>query len=169
MTQKPFETLDIPVSAFEPGLSVPLSIPAEMIVEIATGFEDPKVIASRYGFDDAQWEKLSQWKPFLDSVASQKNEFELNGNTFRLKAKVLTEDVFENAYKIAKSHDATLMQKLEFVKLGAKLADMEPKPAAKEVAQGSGFSITINMGTHKSKDSQTIDITPAQIEDKSDE
>ena len=166
MTQAKFETLDIPEFLTSAPLPTPLDIPAEMVVAIATGFEEPKEIAARYGFEGARWKQLSEWKPFLDAVAQQKAEFETNGNTFRLKAKVLTEDVFEDAYKIARSNDSTLMQKLEFVKLGAKLADMEPKASANVQSAGAGFSITINMGTHKdvSKKADIVDISPKQIE-----
>lgn len=122
-----------------------LDVPAEMVVEIATGMEEPKDIASRYGFDAAQWEKLSVWKPFLDSVAQQRAALEKDGYTFRIKVRALTEDVFTDAYKIARSNDTTLLQKLEFVKLGAKLGDMEPKNTV-QAEVGAGFSITINMG-----------------------
>jgi hypothetical protein len=50
------------------------------------------------------------------------------------------------------------MQKLEFIKLGAKLADMEPR-ANTQVASGPGFSISINFSTPK-PDNKIIDITP---------
>jgi hypothetical protein len=56
----------------------------------------------------------------------------------------LVYDVFEQAYKFAKSSETSLLQKLEFVKLGAKLADMEPKQNS-QVQAGPGFSIVINL------------------------
>lgn len=126
----------------------PVDIPPELVLGIATGLEDAKDIAYRHGIVGAQWEALQKWKPFQDAVAKQRAELEANGFTFRLKAKLLTEDVFDEAYKIAKSNDTTLMQKLEFVKLGAKLADMEPKQTA-QVASGPGFSISINFNSPK--------------------
>ena len=131
-----------------------LDIPQEMILAIAVGMEDPQEIAARYGFENTRWTLLQQWKPFNDAVAKQKAELEQNGVTFRIKAKALTEDVFEDAYKIARSNDATLLQKLEFIKLGAKLGDMEPKANA-QIAAGPGFSITINLADTAKK---TIDI-----------
>ncbi len=131
-----------------------LDIPQEMILAIAVGMEDPQEIAARYGFENTRWTSLQQWKPFNDAVAKQKAELEQNGVTFRIKAKALTEDVFEDAYKIARSNDATLLQKLEFIKLGAKLGDMEPKANA-QIAAGPGFSITINLADTAKK---TIDI-----------
>ena len=126
---------------------------------MAIGMEDPEEVASRYGFDGIRWKSLQSWKPFNDAVAKQKAELEQNGVTFRIKAKALTEDVFEDAYKIARSNDATLLQKLEFIKLGAKLGDMEPKASA-QVASGPGFSITINLQDSQKK--QVIDVEPVE-------
>jgi hypothetical protein len=140
-----------------------LDVPQEMILAIAIGMEEPSEIASRYGFEGDRWKVLSVWKPFLDAVAKQKAELEQNGITFRIKAKALTEDVFEDAYKIARSNDATLLQKLEFIKLGAKLGDMEPKASA-QVASGPGFSITINI-TDPPKKPEVVDVeTVEQVE-----
>jgi hypothetical protein len=138
-----------------------LDVPQEMILAIAIGMEDASEIASRYGFDGDRWKVLSVWKPFLDAVAKQKAELEQNGITFRIKAKALTEDVFEDAYKIARSNDATLLQKLEFIKLGAKLGDMEPKASA-QVASGPGFSITINI-TDPPKKTQVVDMPEPEV------
>lgn len=130
---------------------------------MAIGMEEPDQIASRYGFEGIEWRKLQTWKPFNDAVAKQKAELEQNGVTFRIKAKALTEDVFEDAYKIARSNDATLLQKLEFIKLGAKLGDMEPKASA-QVASGPGFSITINI-TDPPKKPEVVDVeTVEQVE-----
>lgn len=138
-----------------------LDVPQEMILAIAIGMEEPSEIASRYGFEGDRWKALSVWKPFLDAVAKQKAELEQNGITFRIKAKALTEDVFEDAYKIARSNDATLLQKLEFIKLGAKLGDMEPKASA-QVASGPGFSITINIADPPKK-SQVVDMPEPDV------
>jgi hypothetical protein len=137
-----------------------LDIPQEMILALAIGMEEPDQIASRYGFEGFDWKKLQAWKPFNDAVAKQKAELEQNGVTFRIKAKALTEDVFEDAYKIARSNDATLLQKLEFIKLGAKLGDMEPKASA-QVASGPGFSITINI-TDPPKKAEVVDAEPVE-------
>ena len=127
-----------------------LEVPQELILAIAMGMEDPKEVASRYGYEGLKWEMLSAWKPFTDAVAAKKAELETSGITFKIKAKALTEDVFEDAYRIARANDTTLLQKLEFVKLGAKLGDMEPKTNTQAVA-GPGFSITINLSPPKTE------------------
>ena len=141
-----------------------LEVPQELILAIAMGMEDPKEVASRYGYEGLKWEMLKAWKPFTDAVAAKKAELETSGITFKIKAKALTEDVFEDAYKIARSNDATLLQKLEFIKLGAKLGDMEPKTNV-QTQTGPGFSITINIAPPKNERVIDSDVTEvAQIE-----
>lgn len=136
-----------------------LSVPSEMVAEIAAGMENPTDIAFRYGIVGQAWKELQAWVPFQNAVAAQKAEFEKTGYTFKVKARILTEDVFDDAYRIARSNASTLLQKLEFIKVGAKLADMEPKNN-QQVAAGPGFSITINLGENPKP--QTIDITPTK-------
>ena len=134
--------------------------PMDLVLQLATGLEEPDEVAERYGYTGEKWKQLKNWAPFQQAVRSQIAEFEKNGFTFKLKAKSLTEDVFEDAYRIARSNDATLLQKLEFIKLGAKLADMEPK-ANTQVAAGPGFSISINFSTPKPEPKTiTIDEQP---------
>ena len=139
-----------------------LDVPQELILTIAMGMEEPREVAARYGFEGARWEKLQQWKPFRDAVAQKIAELETSGITFKIKAKALTEDVFEDAYKIARGNDATLLQKLEFIKLGAKLGDMEPKTNT-QVQAGPGFSITINLSP--AQGSKTVDIPVEEVKE----
>lgn len=150
---------DSQITTFEPGR---LSIPSEMVAEIAAGLEEPRDIAFRYGIAGKSWDELQSWVPFQNAVAAQKAEFEKSGFTFKIKAKVLTEDVFEEAYRHAKGNNSTLLQKLEFVKVGAKLADMEPKNTVQAQA-GPGFSITINLGSPPAPKEKTIDLDESDI------
>jgi hypothetical protein len=57
---------------------------------------------------------------------------------------ILTPSYLALAHITTKSSETSLLQKLEFVKLGAKLADMEPKQNS-QVQAGPGFSIVINL------------------------
>lgn len=155
---------DLPEHSFIPPGR--LEIPSEMVAEIAAGLEEPRDIAFRHGIVGQAWIDLQKWVPFQNAVATQKAEFEKNGFTFKLKAKVLTEDVFEDAYRIARSQDSTLLQKLEFIKMGAKLADMEPKANA-PVSTGSGFSITINL-TSPSEPKTIVMDAPLEVTDATD-
>ena len=143
-------TLDLPQT---PNVRVP----AELMTALAVGLDDPEEIAKRY-FDKlkpAAWDKLKSYPPFVKEIERQRAELIATGYTFRIKAKQLTEDVFDDAYKSAKHEDATLMQKLEFIKLGAKLADMEPK--ANVNSSAPTFSINISLPTATTKEATIIE------------
>lgn len=138
-----------------------LNVPAEMIAAVAAGLEEPKDIALRFGFTQAQWTVLERYKPFLAEVARQREELDKNGSTFRSKTKRMAEDLGEDIYRIAKSDKASLPQKLDAFKTFAEMADMKPKQN-QQASNGPAFSITINLGK---KEKQVIDITPV-IEEK---
>lgn len=141
--------------------STMVDVPPEMVISIAMGLEDPDEIASRYGFTGAKWEKLQAWKPFLDTVANQKAEFEKSGLTFRLKAAMKADLLADKVFVDAMSNDVTLMQRLEAMKLFAKLGNLEPK---EEKAQGpqTTFAISIDLGERSVSLNAT---TPAQTID----
>jgi hypothetical protein len=162
VSRDPNETLD-PAgdSAFDlmPVQTQSFDISQALIFEMAQGWEEPEAIAARYGYVDEAWVKLSTYKPFLQAVDAQKAELERDGTNFRMVARTLTADVFTDAYRIAKSNDSTLLQKLEFIKLGAKLGDMEPKAAAQTAAIGG--SVTIVFTTEGKPAPMTIEADPA--------
>lgn len=146
-------------------------IPPQMVDAIAAGLEEPAEIAARYGFSGSQWTKLAQWKPFLDAVSARKAEFERDGYTFRLKRAMQADVLSDRYYQYLLSNDVTLPQLNEGVKLFAKLGDLEPKPAV-QTAQGSGFSITINLGDIKRETpaATVVDVKATPIEsDATDE
>lgn len=119
-----------------------LDVPAQMVMEIACGMEDPLVIARRYGFTDVEFDSLCQWPVFNQQVESKRAELKASGHTFRLMTGWMAEDLAKDLYRQAKGTDATLPQKHEVFKTMAKLADYEPKQSA-QVAAGPGFSIQI--------------------------
>ena len=140
-----------------------IDVSQEMVLEIASGREQPAVIAARYGYEGMDWERLREWKPFVHAVEAQRAELERSGHNFRTKAQALTEDVFIQAYKIAKLNATPLLQKLDFIKLGAKLGGMEPLPQQAQ-SSGPGFYININLGDDKP--TRKIEALPARITDE---
>lgn len=121
-----------------------LDIPSELVLEIATGFEEPVVIAARYGFEGARWEQLESWKPFQDAVSRQKAELERSGYTFRLKSAMKADTLADHMFVQALTDATTFPQKLEALKFFTKVGELEPREAAQAQA-GSGFSIVINL------------------------
>lgn len=118
----------------------------KLVLEVASGLEDPAAIALRYGFDAAAWEKLSTWQPFINEITAKRIELEKSGYVFRMKSAMLAEDLLGDVYTRAKAHDVALTLKLDALKLLSKLGDLEPKAApAGSVLAGQGFSITIQL------------------------
>ena len=123
-----------------------LDIPSEMVLEIATGFEEPVVIAARYGFEGAKWEQLESWKPFQAAVTHQKAELERSGYTFRLKSAMKADTLADHMFVQALTDATTFPQKLEALKFFTKVGELEPREAT-QVQAGSGFSIVISVGS----------------------
>ncbi len=163
VSRDPNETLE-PEFDLMPVQTQSFDISQALIFEMAQGWEEPEAIAARYGYVDEAWVKLSTYKPFLQAVDAQRAELERDGTNFRMVARTLTADVFTDAYRIAKSNDSTLLQKLEFIKLGAKLGGMEAQ--ATKTDSGPGFHISINLTNAPTNTRQTIDITPQELVDE---
>lgn len=145
-----------------------IEVPPGLVAAIAAGLEDPKEIAARFGIDGETWERLTQWKPFLDAVKAQQAEFESSGFTFRVKSAMKADILSDQLFVLGMSNEATLPQKMELLKTFAKLGDLEPKPAAQNAQQGAKFSITINMSGDR-PEPKTIDITPVPEKLEADE
>ena len=122
-----------------------LEIDPKFIFEVATGLEDLEEIAPRYGFKGVQIEALKLYEPFNLEVAKVRAELFRTGKTFKLKAGLMAEQVMNRLFEDAVQQDSSSSLKLDTLKLLSKLADLEPKASA-NVNQGSGFSITINVG-----------------------
>lgn len=130
----------------------------EMVAQIATGLEDPRAIALRFGLTDEEWDLLRQWPPFLADVEKKKAEFKENGRTFRLMQALYAEELAKRVYTEAMADKTSLALRIEALKWFAKMGDLEPKTSA--AAQGGpGFSITINLGG----ESRPIEYKPAAL------
>jgi hypothetical protein len=144
-----------------------VQIPAELVVAIAQGLEDPDDIAERFGFTGQKWAQLREYAPFKAAVAGKVAELEKSGWVFRQKAAMGAEMVMEQVIVSAMSHDVSLVQKLETLKTLAKLGNLEPKED-KQVQAGAGFQIQINLGDHSvslgHSQPQIVDITPSKLD-----
>lgn len=147
-------------------LAVPTPSPADisqaLILDMAAGWEEPEVIARRYGFEGMAWARLQEYKPFLVAVDVQRAELERDGTMFRSKARALAGDVFTDLYKWVKSPESTYNQKQNFVELAAKFADMMPKATVAPVAAAG--SVTIMFTTAGVPAPMTFDATPSVVD-----
>lgn len=78
-------------------------------------------------------------------VDKVKSELYKSGKTFRLKASVMADQMLEKVYEDALHEDVGLSMRIDVLKVLAKLGDLEPKQNLNAAAQGSGFSININL------------------------
>lgn len=121
-----------------------LKIKPEMINEVATGLEEGKDIAQRYGFSEAEWDEIKERPDFQQAVAKVRSEMERSGQTFRLKAAVMADSLMENMYKHAMDSETPVKDKAAALQLLTRVGELEPKASA-QVSAGPGFSITINL------------------------
>lgn len=129
----------------EPSLPVPsFVVPEKLVFEIAVGLEEPEKIAARYAFMGAKWEQLKEWKPFKDAVDTQIAELQRSGYTPRLKARLMFDELSAHFFVLLMSDQSTIPQKLEGLKLFAKIGDLEPKEST-AIQAGTGWSLTINI------------------------
>jgi len=73
-------------------------IPAEMVLALAQGLEEPADVALRCGFTQTQWEKLQDYKPLQVAVAAKKAELEKDGWIVRQKAAMQAEMLMDQVF-----------------------------------------------------------------------
>lgn len=139
-------------------------LPSELIAELARGVHPPAEVASWFGLDEVEWERLSQWTPLRKAVDAKKAEYERDGLSTQLKARMMYGAVLDRAFIHAMKDDASFRSIMDFLEHTATVADVKPKQ--QQVANGTGFSITINVpGSITAPQAQstpvTIDMTEA--------
>jgi hypothetical protein len=121
-----------------------IDIPAELVLKLAIGMEEPVEVAKQHGITPEQFAALCAWDPFMVQVNAKKAELKQQGFTFRLQNAMYAEEIGKKLFLAAMGSDTTIPQLLEAYKTTTKFADLEPKPSA-AVQAGPGFSITINL------------------------
>lgn len=103
--------------------------PAEMILELAKGLEDPVDIAERYGYNAIQYAALENWEPFRKEYERMVNKLEVEGVTYRNKAILYATDLIDRVFAAAKRPNVPLSQLIDAQKLMSKAGDLDPKTA----------------------------------------
>lgn len=141
------ELPDIPDDPLEYGWTPKAitQIPAEMVVALAQGLEEPDDIALRCGFTPEQWKALQNYKPLQVAVAAKKAELEKDGWIVRQKAAMGADMLLDQVIVQAMNNETSLGAKLEVFKTLVKVGNLEPKEE-KQAQAGPGFQIQINLG-----------------------
>lgn len=119
------------------------SYTSAMVAEIAMGMHEPADIAYRYGISRSEFALLEKNTAFCAEVATKRAEYERGGQTVKMKAQLMTENLMDDMFLRAKHPQASLGQIQDTVKILAKLGDLEPKNNAQVVAPGGGTSVQI--------------------------
>jgi hypothetical protein len=168
-------TLELPHPVLGPGQSIAekaLRVPSQMVLQVASGLDDPAEIAKRYGFSDDEWAALQNWQPFQQEVSRTRAELEKSGFDFvldsRLKAKELSNVLFLRAM----ATDTTFSQVHDAMRTYAELGDLKPKNTENgkfNPQTAPGFSISIVFKGEKpdtspspSPKNVTIDVEPIE-------
>lgn len=134
-------------------------LPAEMLMEMAMGLGDPIAIASRYGYDQNDYIRMSTQPWFHREIDRLAKELEANGFTVKQKMASLAEDLLIDTYRAAKSSDSVALR-LDVAKYLSKIGGLEPQPGVQ--AAGAGFSLTINLSGQNGGAWQAITIEANQ-------
>lgn len=145
--------------------------PAEMMLELAKGLDEPVAIAERYGYTPVQFSSLVEWEPFRKEYERMVNKLESEGVTFRNKAVLYATDLLDRVYAAAKRPDVTLPQLLEAAKYMTKAGDLDPKPA-QTVSNGATYSVKLVLKDLRSVETiegEVITPQPQALEAKDDD
>ena len=136
-----------------------LEIPATMIREVATGLEEGKDIAVRYGYSESEWKDIETLPTFINEVNKVRSEMERSGLTFKIKASVMADSLLDNMYAHAMQADVPLKDKAAALTILTRVADLEPKNNT-QVQAGPPMPVE-----DKPKDvvEGTIDDTPEEL------
>jgi hypothetical protein len=139
-----------------------LRVPAEMVLQIASGLDQPEEIAARYGYDADTFAKLKEWLPFVQEVAKVRAELEKSGYDFTLDSRLKAKELSNNIFLRAMASDATFGQVHDAFRTFTEFADLKPKQVQSNTAPSSaGFSINIVLNGDKGRPRNvTIDVTP---------
>lgn len=121
-----------------------LKIQPELVQEVATGLEDGLTIAQRFGFSEEEWRVIEARPDFQMAVAKVRAELEKSGQTFRMKAALMANELMDNVYIHAMDSETPLKDKVTALQHLTRVGELEPKASA-QVNAGPGFSITINL------------------------
>ena len=100
-----------------------------MAFELALALESPEDICKRYEVSPADFEKLRKQPAFMKQVVDYRAEIKEKGLTFRSKAKIMAEDLLNNAYEMINHPGVPANVKADLIKWVGKMADYEPKEA----------------------------------------
>jgi hypothetical protein len=138
--------------------NVVVDVPPKLLLELAVGIDTSDELCSRYNITRAQYDAIVSNPGIQSRISRTAAELKKDGITVQMRGTHATEDLIGRIWQKARNPDTPLLQMIEAAKFLSKLGGVD-EPAQVKQAQGSGFSITINLGDTQ-QNSATIDVTP---------
>lgn len=139
-------------------------MPSALVDELARGIYPPAEVASWFGFSETEWERLREWKPLQKAVDAKRAEYERDGLSTQLKARMMYAEVLDRAFLHAMKDDASFRSIMDFLGHTAEIADMKPKRDM-SAQQGAGFTINISFPNKSPTVPTTITVEPTTAGD----
>lgn len=99
----------------------------------------------RYGVSIDQLKRLKKHKPFVMAVRKHQKEIAENGIDFKMKAKLMANDLIDTAYLMAKDPKTPATVRSGQIKDIVRWAELEPQKGAGDSEGGTMFNIQINL------------------------
>jgi hypothetical protein len=119
-------------------------------------------VASWFGFSETEWERLAIWPPLVKAVAAKKAEYDRDGLSTQLKARMMYGAALDRAFLHAMKDDASFRSIMDFLAHTSEVGDVKPKK--QEAQAGQGFTINIQFPQQFAATTQPakIDVTPVR-------
>lgn len=111
--------------------------------ELALHMEDPEEVFARYHYTPDQAVELMESPGFTKLLARVSAEVRESGLSFRMKARVIAEDLLPHAHEMATDPRMSAAVRADLIKWAAKVAALEPKEGKEDGKQGGGLNLSI--------------------------
>lgn len=115
--------------------------------EVALQYEPLNIVMQRYDVTMEDLKKLRKHQPFIVAVRNHQKDIKENGLTFKLKSKMLAEELLEDSFLLAKDSNIPPAVRTKNIENIVRWGELEP---AKKTGEGSDtgpqFNIQINLG-----------------------
>ena len=121
-----------------------LGWPMTLPLEVALKSDSIQDICDAYGLSDEDWERLKVNPVFIAEVIAISKELKKDGMSFKLKARLQSEEFLKNSWHLVNNSDTPAAVKADMIKATWKAAGLEPTRTDSAGPQNA-FQINIDL------------------------
>ena len=130
-----------------------------MALELGPAGDVPAVLR-QYGVSDGAYLQFTKDPVFTRQVEAFRSEVRDKGVTFRLKARVMAEELLNTSWSMIHDRSVPPVVRADLIKQTVTWSGLAPKDAPADAGSAGGVAITINLGGA----SQQVKVQPAVID-----